>query len=464
VRVPVLTLLFALLLFAGIAAPAGASETAHDAEHYVPPVWLVGFFVIMLLGIAILPNTKFRHQWERNRNRLLFSIVLAAFPVYHYLQHDPHAIAATMLHEYVPFIALLGSLFIISGGIRLTGDLRAIPSVNTTFIAVGTLLASFIGTTGASLLLIRPLLRTNRERRFKVHTVMFFIFLVSNIGGSLLPIGDPPLFLGYLQGVPFFWTLNLWPLWLPVSLTLLLVYYVVDHRYYAREEPAIKEWDRMAVEPLRIQGAINFLWLAGVVASVIFIHERSPIAFFRTPYLREATMALMVVFSRLTCPSEYWRKNNFTMGPILEVAALFLGIFLTMVPALSLLEARGSELGIDTPLEFFWATGILSSFLDNAPTYLVFFETAASAVNAGTMEAVDLVGQVGRQVPHVVLMAISAGAVFMGAMTYIGNGPNFMVRAIAEEAGIRMPSFFGYMRWSGLILVPLFIVLTAIYF
>jgi Na+/H+ antiporter NhaD/arsenite permease-like protein len=418
----------------------------------------------MLLSIAIFPLSPARHWWEKNRNRLLVAVILSAYPAVYYFSTDPHPLTHVLQFEYVPFIVLLGSLFVISGGIRLTGDLVASPHTNTAFIAIGTLLASFIGTTGAALLLIRPLLQTNRERQYKVHTVIFFIFLVANIGGSLLPIGDPPLFLGYLAGVPFFWTLNMWQLWLPTSLFLLTIYYFVDRIYYAQELPYRKLLDEVIREPLRLHGGRNFVWLLGVVASVIFMHENSPVPFFRFLYCRELSMILLVAVAVLTGERKNWKDNEFTMGPITEVAALFLGIFVTMTPALTLLQAKGGELGVDTQLEYFWGTGILSSFLDNAPTYLVFFKAASGSVAAGALEPVNLIGTGIDKVPHHILLAISAGAVFMGANTYIGNGPNFMVRAVAEEAGVRMPTFFGYMVWSGAILIPTFLGVSFLFF
>jgi Na+/H+ antiporter NhaD/arsenite permease-like protein len=418
----------------------------------------------MLLAIAIFPLSRWRHWWERNRNRLLVALLVSAYPGYHYIVHDPHALSHVLLHEYVPFIVLLGSLFVISGGIRLTGDLVASPHTNTTFIAAGTLLASLIGTTGASLLLIRPVLQTNRERQYKVHTVIFFIFLVSNIGGSLLPIGDPPLFLGYLAGVPFFWTLNMWVVWLPTAAFLLVLYFFVDRIYYRQEAEYRMALDRALLEPLRLRGGLNFVWLLGVVLSVIFMHPHSPVPFFRFLYCRELTMLLMVGLALVTGSRQNWKDNRFTMGPIAEVAALFIGIFVTVVPALALLEAKGGDLGIHTPLQYFWGTGVLSSFLDNAPTYLVFFKTAAGSVAAGTMEPVELVGHAVDKVPSHILLAISAGAVFMGANTYIGNGPNFMVKAVAEEAGVSMPTFFGYMKWSMAVLVPTFLLVSLIFF
>jgi Na+/H+ antiporter NhaD/arsenite permease-like protein len=441
----------------------GGGHGAEQAPH-VPPYWMVVFFVLMLLTIAVLPLTPLNHWWENNARRFMVAVILGAYPAIYYIRHDFNSVSHVMLYEYVPFIVLLGSLFMIAGGIRLTGDLRATPATNTAFIAIGTLLASAIGTTGASMLLIRPVLQTNRERQHKVHTVIFFIFLVSNIGGSLLPIGDPPLFLGYLAGVPFFWTLNLWHIWLPTAGVILLVYYLLDRRYYAKESPSIKAWDREAVVPLRLEGALNFLWLFGVVASVIWVHEHCPVPFLRKPFLREVIMLVMVGLAFATSPLRNWKENHFTMGPITEVAALFFGIFLTMTPALAILKAKGGELGVDTPLKFFWGTGTLSSFLDNAPTYMVFFKTASGAVASGAVGGANLIGTGIDRVPSEILVAISVGAVFMGANTYIGNGPNFMVKAIAEESGIRMPSFFGYMRWSMLVLIPVFLLVTLLFF
>ncbi len=443
-----------------------AAGGAHGGGHgvHVPPYWMVAFFVLMLLVIAIFPLTPLNHWWENNLRRFIVAAILGAYPAIYYIRNDFHSVSHVMLYEYVPFIALLGSLFIIAGGIRLTGDLRATPSTNVAFIAIGTLLASAIGTTGASMLLIRPVLQTNRERQYKVHTVIFFIFLVSNIGGSLLPIGDPPLFLGYLAGVPFFWTLNLWHIWLPTALLILGLYYLLDRHYYAKEAPSIRAWDKEAIEPLRLKGGLNFLWLFGVVAAVIWVHENGPISFLRFPFAREGVMLVMVGLALATSPLRNWKDNQFTMGPITEVAALFFGIFLTMTPALAILKAKGGELGVDTPMEFFWGTGALSSFLDNAPTYMVFFKTASGAVASGAVQSTELIGRGIDHIPAHILVAISVGAVFMGANTYIGNGPNFMVKAIAEESGIRMPSFFGYMRWSLLVLIPVFILVTLVFF
>lgn len=456
--------LLLVCLLMSLATPVLAADGGHGEAH-MPPLWLVSFFVVLILAIAILPLTPAHHWWENNWNRLLVAVACGLYPTIYYLQHDWHVLEHAMVVEYIPFIVLLGALYMIAGGIRLTGDLEASPIVNTTFIAVGTALASFIGTTGASMLLIRPILQTNRERKHRVHTVIFFIFLVSNIGGSLLPIGDPPLFLGYLAGIPFFWTLGLWKIWLPLCLTMLLIYFLLDTYYHRKESPRMKEWDHEAVRPMRVEGLINFVWLAGVVACVIFVNQNSSIELFQKTFMREGIMVLLVALSYLTSPKGVRKANRFTMHPIAEVAALFLGIFVAVQPALALLSIRGGELGVDTTMEFFWGTGILSAFLDNAPTYLVFFKTAAGMAAAGGPGAEQvLIGTGIDKVPELFLVAISAGAVFMGAMTYIGNGPNFMVKAIAEEAGIRMPSFGGYMKWSCLFLLPVFVVLTLIFF
>jgi Na+/H+ antiporter NhaD/arsenite permease-like protein len=349
-----------------------------------------------------------------------------------------------MAEEYVAFIVLLGGLYAISSGIRLTGDLEATPRINTAFLAIGAVLASFIGTTGASMLLIRPLLQTNRERRHVTHTVIFFIFVVSNMGGMLTPLGDPPLFLGYLQGVPFTWTFRLWPHWLFLTGILLVVYFVWDTRKYAHEPSAALARDRAQLEPLRVRGARNALGLAVVVLAVAFLHA---------PW-RELVIVAVAGLSLVFTPAAIRRDNGVTASPMIEVAVLFFGIFLTMIPALELLRVRGGELGVREPWQFFWATGVLSSFLDNAPTYLTFLALAQGLRMPG-----EVVG-----VTHLVLAAISVGAVAMGANSYIGNAPNFMVKAIAEEAKVPMPSFFGYMLYSVGILVPLFVVSTLLFF
>jgi len=407
-----------------------------------PPISAVIPFIVMLLAIAVCPLWV-PHWWESNRNKMIVSAALGLPVLALYMVRRPAALGA-MAEEYVSFIILLGGLYLISGGILLKGDLTATPSTNTAFLALGSLLASFIGTTGASMLLIRPLLRTNRERTRVRHTVIFFIFLVSNIGGMLTPLGDPPLFLGYLQGVPFTWTLGLWVHWafqVPILLTL---YFVWDTHQYENEPPEAQRRDRAHFEPLRVEGAANVVGLALVVLAVAFLRE---------PW-REAAIVVLSAVSLWKTPRAIRRANGFTFYPIVEVAVLFFGIFLTMIPALELLRLRGGELGVRAPWQFFWATGMLSSFLDNAPTYLTFLALAQGLGLA--REVVD--------VPHVILAAISVGAVSMGANSYVGNAPNFMVKSIAEEQGVKMPSFLGYMGYSGAILLPLFGLVTLLFF
>jgi Na+/H+ antiporter NhaD/arsenite permease-like protein len=423
-----------------VARPERALDTT--PIHSAPPVYWVVPFVAMLMAIAVCPLAV-PHWWESNRHKFLISAALGAPVLVLYVLREPAALVH-MAEEYASFIILLAGLYVISGGILLRGDLVATPFTNATFIAVGSLLASFIGTTGASMLIIRPLLQTNQERRYVTHTVIFFIFTVSNIGGMLTPLGDPPLFLGYLQGVPFAWTFRLWREWLLMIAVLLVVYVLWDSRCYAREPPARLARDLSQVQPLRLHGGLNFVGLAGVVVAVAFLHEP----------LREIAIVALAALSLWLTPRPIRQANAFTAAPMVEVAVLFFGIFLTMMPALELLRVRGSELAVRTPGQFFWATGTLSSFLDNAPTYLTFL-----ALAQGLRLTNEVVG-----VPHVILTAISVGAVAMGANTYIGNAPNFMVKAIAEEAGVKMPSFFGYMAYSVGILIPLFIAITFLFF
>ena len=406
------------------------------------PLYTVLPFVFMLLSIAVFPLWIPR-WWERNRNKLLVACLLGV-PVFTvYLTREPGALVR-MGEQYVSFIILLAALYVISGGVLLRGDLVATPLTNAGFLAAGAVLASVIGTTGASMLLIRPLLQTNQGRTRVKHTVIFFIFLVSNVGGMLTPLGDPPLLLGYLHGVPFTWTFRLWPHWLLMVAALLLVYFVWDSTQYVRERVEAIRRDRTRVEPLRVRGALNALWLAGVVLAVAFLREPA----------REVVMLALMAISLWGTPRDIRRANGFTAYPIVEVAVLFFGIFLTMIPALELLRARGVELGVREPWQFFWAAGGLSSFLDNAPTYLTFL-----ALAQGLGLPNEVVGTT-----HATLAAISVGSVFMGANTYIGNAPNFMVKSIAEEAKIPMPGFFGYLAYSGAVLLPLFAVITWIFF
>ena len=453
----------------------GAHGGGGHAEHHMPALWGLGIlpFVGILGSIAILPLIPATHMWwESNTNRLAIALTCAGLTVVYYVFTEGwHSVIPVLDHaipgEYIPFIVLLFSLYVISGGINLQGDLAAHPTTNTAFIGFGALIASFIGTTGASMLLIRPLLQTNSERKHVVHTVVFFIFLVSNIGGTLLPIGDPPLFLGYLRGVDFFWTMGLWPQWLLCCIILLIVYFVWDSIAYKRETIADIRRDESEKRPLRLRGGINILWLAGIVAAVAFIVPGREVGGFHIPpFLREAVMMALVGVSLFTTPKGVRADNQFNYAAIAEVAALFVGIFIAMQVPIAVLKASGPQIQefFNQPWHFFWASGTLSSFLDNAPTYVVFFELGKTMPAGEGVESVALGGGELGAISLPLLVAVSLGSVFMGAMTYIGNGPNFMVKAIAEQSGVKMPSFFGYLvKYSIPILVPVFIVITILF-
>jgi Na+/H+ antiporter NhaD/arsenite permease-like protein len=462
------------------------AEASHvETGHAVPSLVWVAPFVGLLLCIAVLPLLrKTEHWWHKNRNKLAVALSLGLVTLAYYLfrgsgfGHGEHvsepgvATVLTVLNhavlaEYIPFMSLLFSLYVISGGICVKGNIPAHPTTNVIFLAIGGLLASLIGTTGAAMLLIRPLLKTNSERKHVVHTVIFFIFIVANVGGSLLPIGDPPLFLGYLKGVPFLWTLNLWPMWLFMLVVLLLLYYAWDSIVYRREEPSDVSLDEARVTKISIFGKRNFLFLAGVVfATGTLDPSKAFLGTGWTPFLfcRELAQGAFVLLSLILTPRGVRKENNFNYVAILEVACLFIGIFLCMQVPIEILNIKGASLGIDSPVRFFWATGILSSFLDNAPTYVVFFETAKSLpMPAAPDAALFMALPDGSHIKLTHLVAISLGAVFMGAVTYIGNGPNFMVKSIAEHEGVKMPSFFGYMLFSTVILMPIFAVVTFVF-
>ena len=413
---------------------------AHDLGQTLS-LWAVVPFVGLLLSIALLP-LRAPHFWESHKNKGLVAFLWSLPVAVYFLFHMPHELVLSM-KDYASFLLLLTALFIVSGGIVLKGDLKATPEVNTLFLLVGAVMANFIGTTGASMLLIRPMLKTNSERRHTKHIPIFFIFLVSNIGGLLTPLGDPPLFMGFIKGVPFFWTLKLLPIWAVMVGGVLLMFYFFDSLQYRKEECRDLIRDRQRVVPLRLTGTINFLWVAGIIAGIFLPFPR-----------REGMMILMAVLSLLTTKRQCRIDNRFTYNPIVEVAILFAGIFVTMIPALLILNAHGAAIGITRPWQFFWTTGALSSFLDNTPTYLAFFSMAQGLGLNGEMMGI----------PTLFLQAISAGAVFMGANSYIGNGPNFMVKVIAEEHKLKMPSFFGYMVYSFAILIPLYVVVTLIFF
>ena len=437
----------------GVAAAASA-----DALGLKLPAWSVVPFGLMLLAIAVLPLAAPRF-WEHHRNKLLVSAVLGGPVVLWFGLLHPGAVLHTA-HEYAAFVVLLGALFVISGGIVVRGTLAGTPGENTVLLAIGAELASLIGTTGASMVLVRPLLRANSARQDRSHVFVFFIFVVANAGGLLTPLGDPPLFLGFLRGVPFLWTLRLFPIWLLVNGVLVLLFFAVDSRIFRKEDLATPgDLDRIAVAhevPVHVVGGLNFLWLGGVVAILVAAGTLG------LPHgVPEAGMLLMVALAWATTPQALREENGIGFGPIGEVAALFAGIFATMMPALAVLNARAGELGLHAPWHFFWASGILSSFLDNAPTYLALASVGSGL--AGT-DASDLRLLLGHASGPGILKAISAGAVLMGANTYIGNGPNFMVKAIAERGGVQMPGFFRYLLWSGLILVPLFVAVTFLFF
>ncbi len=482
--------LFCLVL---ACVPAEALASAPAAVESPYPVWSVVPFVGMLLSIALGPLIG-AHWWERNMGKVsLFWGLLFALPAAVVL--GPSEAAYELLHiaiiDYIPFLVVLEALYIIAGGITIDGVLPHTPFSNTLVLLAGAVLASLIGTTGATILLIRPLIKANRERKAVMHTIIFLIFLVGNIGGALTPVGDPPLFIGFLHGVPFFWTAVhiIWP-WLQNIVLLLAAYYLLDTYFYGRylKEVAAGVLPPPACETgvprgkIRIGGLPNLLFLLGTLSAIVLsgMLAAHPVFFdaeagelkglavmslhghaLVVPHISLARDGLILVMAWLSwrfTPPSVRIANNFTWGPMNEVAILFAGIFTTIIPALKLLQARGGELGVSTPLQFFWATGALSGFLDNTPTYLAFLNMAAQlGAPAGVMT--DL----GRVDPRI-LMAISCGAVFMGANTYIGNAPNFMARSIAEENGVKMPGFFGYMGWSAVILLPLFALNAYLFF
>jgi Na+/H+ antiporter NhaD/arsenite permease-like protein len=404
-------------------------------------------FVVLLLLIAVMP-LLLPHFWEKNRNKAVVAAVISLPILIYLLRSYPHELLGTFT-DYISFIILLASLFVVSGGIVVNGDLRATPLTNTVIMLLGAILANLVGTTGASMLLIRPLLKTIRQRKHAAHIPVFFIFVVSNIGGCLTPLGDPPLFLGFLRGVPFTWTLSLFPIWLTALGLVLTIFYIWDSVSY-RKEQDIRRDPTVVAAPLRISGSLNFIFLVLIIAAVSC---QAP-----SPY-REIVMAAAIGLSLWFTPQSLRAQNQFTFGPISEVAILFAGIFITMAPLLMLLDRQGASLGITKPWQFFWLSGILSSFLDNTPTYLTFSSLAVSVT-----KSLKLAGPVVAGINVDLLRAISCGAVFMGANTYIGNGPNFMVKSIAEEQGVKVPNFFSFMLYSGSVLMPVFLLITWLFF
>jgi Na+/H+ antiporter NhaD/arsenite permease-like protein len=425
--------------------------------HLDVPIWAVLPFAGLLVALAVLPLAAPRF-WHRNRNRALVA-ALFALPAAGYLlvleliEGQPGVRALLHgLEEYISFILLLASLYVVSGGVVIHLRARPGPVVNGLILAAGVALANVLGTTGASMLLLRPFLRLNGRRRHTGHLPVFFIFLVGNLGGLLTPLGDPPLFLGYLRGVDFFWTLRLWPPWAVANGIVLSIFLIWDALACCREptEALLPPADEPAL--VRVRGLVNLVLLAGIVVAVLLQSEALGLTL-RWPW-GSLALLLLLLLSLFLSPRQLRRANGFRWGPIVEVAIVFAGIFVTMVPALELLRKQGGALGLTEPWQYFWATGLLSSVLDNAPTYLAFATLAA-----GQMPFAELM----HHAPEV-LAAISCGAVFLGALTYVGNGPNFLIKALAEEAGYRPPSFLGYVVLAALVLLPTFALVVLLFF
>ncbi|MFH1862433.1 MAG: sodium:proton antiporter [bacterium] len=469
------------LLLSHAALATEPTESVKEAElGILLPIWSALPFVGILLSIALLPLFAPLFWYHHFGKISAFWAAVFALPfLLAYQGEAAHEILHIYILDYFPFIILLWGLFTASGGILIRGTLTGTPAVNTAILIIGTILASWIGTTGASMLLIRALIRANKFRKVKVHIIVFFIFLVSNIGGALTPLGDPPLFLGFLHGVPFFWTLNLFPEMALIVGCLLVLFFIVDTVLYKRD--GSPRGDDQVTEPLKLEGLHNFIFLAGIMGAVLLSGLWKPgmvnllgIHVGISALVRDVLIVLMVFLSLVTTKKKTREDNAFTWFPIQEVAILFAGIFMTIIPALAMLKAgthghlAGLVNAVKEPWHYFWITGILSSFLDNAPTYLTFFNMALGRLGLTEPQASEVlrglvVSDAGRQF-IVTLKAISVGAVFFGANTYIGNAPNFMVRAIAEENKIQMPSFFGFMLWSVGILIPLFVLTTWVFF
>jgi Na+/H+ antiporter NhaD/arsenite permease-like protein len=421
------------------------------------PFWSILPFILTLLSIAIIPLV-FGNWWEKNSNKLILSMLMSLPVLVVLIPGGLHLLEESLI-DYASFMVLLGALFIISGGIYIKGEFAGTPLVNTVFLAIGAILSNLIGTTGASMLLIRPYLRANHRRQRRAHLCVFFIFVVSNIGGLLTPLGDPPLFLGFLRGIPFGWTLSLLPIWLATLVPLLIVFNLYDQYVFVREDvetPGALAEDVQPRRHLDIQCGLNPIFLVGVMLSAILS------GYFGWPRgVQEVLMIAMAVLSWVTTPPSIHKANHFHLHPILEVAAVFLGIFITMIPALEILRSHATQFGLNAPWQYFWMSGLLSSFLDNAPTYLT-FTAMASGLIGSTSES--LAGLLHSDLGVALLRAVSVGSVFMGANSYIGNGPNFMVKSIAEHNGVKMPSFGGYLLYSGAILIPLFLLVTIVFF
>ena len=467
-----------MLLCVPVMASGSGAEHGHGLTEV--PLWLCIPFVGILLSIAIFPLVK-AHWWEEHQPLVvaLWSILfLVPFAALGGVGGAVEIVLECIINDYLTFIVLLFGLFCVAGNITLEGDLAGSPRVNVALLLFGTLLSSWIGTTGASMLMVRPMIKMNSWRKRKRHIMVFFIFLISNIGGCLTPIGDPPLLMGFSRGVPFFWSLRLFPIMMLNVIILLIAFYFVDMRAYRKDIAGGRKPDiSKPGTDIHINGLHNLIFLVMIVAAVILSGVLPTLPAFQTaegavrgihifgevtltfPAIIEIVIILAAaLLSFKTTDVSVRKANHFTWGAIKEVAVLFIGIFITMQPALMILKQYGASLGLETPFQMFWVTGALSSFLDNTPTYLVFLTTAcAMGFENGLVTTLGTV-------PAQMLLAISCGAVFMGANTYIGNAPNFMVKAIADENGIRMPSFFGYILWSLAFLVPVFLLDSLIFF
>lgn len=437
-------------------------------EQLVHSAWSMIPFGLMLLTIAVAPLLA-EHWWESNKHKLIVALFLGVPTAICLIMGGMiHELEHQLFGDYIPFIILLLALYVVTGGIHLSGDIKAKPWVNTLFLGIGWVLASIMGTTGAAMLLIRPLIATNQQREYKVHTILFFIALAANCGGLLTPLGDPPLFMLFLRGAEFTWFLSLLPEWLFTGVILLLIYFALDTYYYKKEHPTAIEADHQEQVPLRLGGKHNFIYLLGVVLVVAFINTGTIPAMGEVDapgwlkYLREICLLSITFMSLYTTKRKVrYELNKFSWAPIIEVAVLFLGIFTTMTPALAYLNANASSLGLSETWQFYYSTGFLSSFLDNTPTAVAFHSVATGLTPD---QIASFGGSIMAGIPEILLKAICLGSVFFGAMTYIGNGPNFMVKAIAEENGIKMPSFFGYMlKFSLVVLLPVYILVQLIF-
>ncbi|MHB1082601.1 MAG: sodium:proton antiporter [Prosthecobacter sp.] len=427
-----------------------ANAPAHAA---LPPMGMLAPFAILLLCIALMPLFA-AHFWEHHYPKVAVALGMVTAAYYAFVQHDWHPLQHAA-HEYVSFMALVGSLFVISGGINIRVKGEATPLVNTFYLLIGAVLANFIGTTGASMLLIRPWIQMNKFRITGFH-IVFFIFVVSNVGGCLTPIGDPPLFLGFLRGVSFFWVLqHCWQAWVLALVLLLGAFFIFDTRNFARVPKQIREAET-AHEDWFFRGLLNVVWLGVVLAAVFLpksVQETTLLGLFTIPAL---VMFAAAVASYYTTKPEVHEANDFNFGPVKEVGFLFVGIFLTMIPALQILQS-GEALQISSPMQYYFTTGALSAFLDNAPTYLSFLAASMGQQHLSVDSHTDVMTFAAEHAPH--LIAISLGAVFFGAGSYIGNGPNFMVKAIADKSKVHAPSFLGYLfRFSIPILLPILIL------